>query len=234
MTVSTPEGLRFNLKLAGPYVRAQSFGLDLLIQFSLVVAIQIIVQQTLGAAIWLILLAYFAIQWLYSGLFEWLWDGQTPGKRAMGIQAVQLDGTMLDFSSAMLRNLIRSADMFFFVFAIGHTIMGFSPRFQRLGDLAASTVVIYKPRKKKLLPQPHFDASIIPRPASRLLTPTEQDLLREFSQRYRQFSATRSRSIAELAWASLFPNLPQPDEVMETLLAISAWNAGHRPQLGTP
>jgi hypothetical protein len=78
----------------------------------------------------------------YFVLFEHLWNGQTPGKRWMGIRVVRRGGLPLEFSHVLIRNLLRIIDSLPSNMMAG-LVCFFATRYQqRLGDLAADTVVI--------------------------------------------------------------------------------------------
>src|SRR5262249_14330778 len=82
--------------------------------------------------------------WGYFLIFEWLWNGQTPGKRAMGIRVVKDGGYPISFFDSVVRNLLRVVDCYFppFFFAVGIISIFVHPRHKRIGDLAARTVVV--------------------------------------------------------------------------------------------
>jgi len=86
--------------------------------------------------------------WFYGGLFETFCNGQTPGKRLMEIRVLSIDGRPIDGLQAVLRNILRVVDAPppFFP-PIGLVAAAMNRRFQRLGDLAAGTmVVVEEPR----------------------------------------------------------------------------------------
>ena len=64
-----------------------------------------------GAGLTLIFLWRFALMWGYFLFFEWLWQGQTPGKRVLGIRVIRRNGTSLSFVQSALRNLVRFVDL---------------------------------------------------------------------------------------------------------------------------
>lgn len=79
----------------------------------------------------------------YFAFFEWLWSGQTPGKRWMKLRVIREDGRPITFWEATVRNLLRVLDMFPYPFySIGLISVFSTGRDQRIGDLVAGTVVI--------------------------------------------------------------------------------------------
>ncbi len=108
----------------------------------------------------IVFLSFFALSYLYFLAFEWLNRGRTPGKMLLGLRVVSLDGTALDRFQVALRNLLRIADMFPFQsilftqlpsYLVGGVCAFATGRsFQRLGDLAAGTIVIRDRRRGAL------------------------------------------------------------------------------------
>lgn len=86
-------------------------------------------------------LVFFLVYWGYFVLFETWMNGQTPGKRYMRIRVVQQEGGAISFQAIAIRNLVRPVD-FLGVYAVGGLVMFLTRKVQRLGDLAAGTVVI--------------------------------------------------------------------------------------------
>ena len=79
----------------------------------------------------------------YFAFFEWLWSGQTPGKRWMKLRVIREDGRPITFWEASVRNLIRTLDMMPFPFySIGLISVFINGRDQRVGDMVAGTVVV--------------------------------------------------------------------------------------------
>ena len=76
------------------------------------------------------------------GLFETIWNGQTPGKRAFGLRVVRDGGYPITFYASAIRNLIRIADFLPFGFAAGALTIFLQSEYKRLGDLVAGTIVI--------------------------------------------------------------------------------------------
>jgi uncharacterized RDD family membrane protein YckC len=136
------------LRLAGPVPRASAWVVDLMIRVGIVLAVAFVF-STIGRAGWgVVLLAAFFVEWLLPAWFEALWNGQTPGKRAMGIAVLNDDGTPVRWPAALTRNLLRAVDFLPLFYGIGLVAMLINRDFKRLGDLAAATVVVYLPEKR--------------------------------------------------------------------------------------
>ena len=92
----------------------------------------------------LLILIAFLIVFGYCICFEYFWNGQTPGKRALGLKTVQEQGQPLTFLSAVIRNLLRLIDMLPGIYLVGCLFIFFHPQHKRVGDLAAGTIVVYQ------------------------------------------------------------------------------------------
>jgi uncharacterized RDD family membrane protein YckC len=80
---------------------------------------------------------------VYFGYFlvaEAVTSGKTPGKRAMGLRVIKVDGAAVDFPAVAVRNVVRVIDVA--VVLVGLLVMFFQPQTRRLGDLSAGTVVV--------------------------------------------------------------------------------------------
>ncbi|MDR0475664.1 MAG: RDD family protein [Treponema sp.] len=144
LEMQTPEGIEYALFPAGIPVRACAWGIDFFLRGAALAALVItfaFLSNALG--IWFFMILNFAINWFYYTVFEILWNGQTPGKRIMGIRVVEGGGAPVKPGASFLRNLLRFADGFFFLYLIAFISMAVSPGFRRLGDWAADTLVIY-------------------------------------------------------------------------------------------
>ena len=91
----------------------------------------------------LLILAAFVLYYGYFAVFETMWSGQTPGKRAIGIRVIAASGRPLGAVDAILRNLLRIVDQMPGMYAVGLLAIFLTSRNQRLGDLAAGTVVVH-------------------------------------------------------------------------------------------
>lgn len=146
LEIRLPEGVSFALPLAGPLSRCLAFLLDLLVISGVTTAIQQVLaplsalEQDLGLAV--IILLYVGVWLSYGMLSEYFWYGQTIGKWVLGLRVVDSAGLQLQFHQAAIRNLVRAVDLFPLLGLVGGISMLLNRRLQRLGDLAAGTVVV--------------------------------------------------------------------------------------------
>ncbi|HEY3359158.1 MAG TPA: RDD family protein [Polyangia bacterium] len=135
----------------------------------------------------------------YHALFEGLRDGQTPGKRLLGIRVVQEGGLRLRPSAALVRNLLRPLDFLPVCFGLGAVLALLTARGQRLGDLAAHTLVVRERAAAGAVALAPLDAPATT-PATGALSPDEAALVRGFLDRRDGFDApARVRLAGRLA-----------------------------------
>jgi uncharacterized RDD family membrane protein YckC len=149
LIVQTPEGIEFSILLAGPVVRLLAWGIDICC-ISLttgmvggLLKLFAIISQDLGLA--LVTLAGYVISVGYGIGCEWLWRGQTLGKRLLRLRVVDEKGLRLQFSQVVVRNLLRVVDGLPLLYMVGGAACLISGKSQRLGDIAASTIVVRNP-----------------------------------------------------------------------------------------
>ncbi len=115
-----------------------------------------VARRGLGLAVFGV--ASFCVQWGYFLLFEWLWHGQTPGKRLMGLRVIDWGGSAVSFPQAAARNLLRVADglplllvdvLPPLVYGLGFVVAACNRENRRLGDLAAGTLVVHMDRRAR-------------------------------------------------------------------------------------
>lgn len=147
ISIATPEGVDLQLTLAGLGSRAAARILDQAIQTTVLVAMMVLA-GTMGGdlAAAALVVALFLVQFGYDVLFETLASGRTPGKRWSGLRVVRADGGPVGFLSSAVRNLVRLVDFLPGVYAVGMVAVLASRRNQRLGDMAASTIVVRERR----------------------------------------------------------------------------------------
>lgn len=197
--------------------RAAAWAIDALAQAAILVAGFLIAQAALGdgsgfddlgridvgrgmaLAFYLILL--FLVKWGYFALFESLMSGQSPGKRAMGVKVVTSSGEPLDFASVAVRNLVRAVDDFPGIPLLGGLVALSGPKGQRLGDMAASTIVV-KARRDRLVPPSEARLSAesagvaLPELAGRRLSEAELGVLRKYLNERDMLPAALAAGIA--------------------------------------
>lgn len=193
-SVATPEGVDLSLVPAGAVPRASAFAIDLLLRGVLLGAIALVLSMLGRFGTGLILLAAFLVEWFYPVAFEVLADGATPGKRALGLRVVEADGRPVGFAGSMIRNLLRTADFLPFLFGFGLLFMLFHPRFQRLGDLAAGTLVVWAPEAPQAPALPEAPPQA---PACKLRL-AEQKALIAYAERCPRLSPARQEELADI------------------------------------
>jgi uncharacterized RDD family membrane protein YckC len=152
ISIPTPEGVELELILAGAGSRLVASLVDFVLKAVLVLALWIMSGAVDGdgaggfvhaAAIVATFLVFFG----YDVAFETLDSGRTPGKRWAGLRVVRLGGEPVGFLTSAVRNLLRLVDMQpFILYAVGAACVLFTRRNQRLGDLAAGTLVVRERR----------------------------------------------------------------------------------------
>jgi uncharacterized RDD family membrane protein YckC len=154
LTIETPEGVPLELTLAGIGSRFTSALLDYLFQTIILVALLLVLSYGAGfdpgasgvaAAVWA--LGFFAVFWGYDVAFEVLNSGRTPGKAMNGLRVVRESGAPVTFGTSAVRNVLRIIDLLPGMYLVGMTSIVVTRRNQRLGDLAAGTLVVREPRR---------------------------------------------------------------------------------------
>ena len=149
MSIVTPEGVVLEMTLAGVASRYAAALLDVMIQGVVIVGLLIGLGVSGGAGMSGPLMVaagficVFAIIFLYPTVFEVLDDGRSPGKRAMGLQVRTVAGGPVTLVASVIRNLMRLVDILpGFAPLVGIVTILVSAKHQRLGDMAAGTVVV--------------------------------------------------------------------------------------------
>jgi uncharacterized RDD family membrane protein YckC len=147
--VVTPENIAVHFRVAGPMRRSLAFAIDLALFCVIMVVVTMLLGflglTTFGAfttAVWLIFA--FLMWWFFFGAQEWLLRGRTLGKWALGLRVISIEGQPINGLQAIMRALLRAPD--FAVPVIDLVTMAMNDRFQRLGDIACGTVVVFEER----------------------------------------------------------------------------------------
>ena len=210
LVIETPERVPLHFALASIGNRFIACAIDHTIQilalFAIVITFLIIEgfadfgNRLSSAPKWvqaLLIIFVFLLMSGYFALFEWLWRGQTPGKRWLKLRVIREDGRPIGFFEAMVRNLLRNFDMMPSppFYSIGLVSVFVTERDQRVGDLVAGTVVV-REREAEAPAFTEVFASPISDPAMRrswkavpfsadvnLLTETEIEVVENFLRR---------------------------------------------------
>ncbi len=156
LIIETPERVPLHFALASIGNRFLACAIDhaiqvlgiilMVIAFTLIANLSDMGGQLTSAPKWLqatLIVIVFLIFSSYFAFFEWIWNGQTPGKRWLKLRVIREDGRPVTFWEAAVRNLLRSVDMIWPPFySIGLISVFISGSDQRVGDMVAGTVVV--------------------------------------------------------------------------------------------
>lgn len=207
--IESPEHVVFRHRVAGPARRAVAYIIDLIVCYGTVAMAAVIVaiagadfsDSTARAGIGLILLLVFVAQWVYFVLWEGL-RGTTPGKMALGLRVLTTDGRPIAFAASAIRNVLRAADVLPTAYLVGLGAMFATQRFQRLGDLAAGTMVVVVKRASKAAPirltPPPAPKELATIAARVLLDAEERTAIELFLRRRGTLGQERERELAEM------------------------------------
>jgi uncharacterized RDD family membrane protein YckC len=159
ITIPTPEGVALEMTLAGMGSRAIAGGLDLLFKGLLLLVLLLVLYGAFGEYGALVIVPLIGLTLLlYDVGFETLRGGRTPGKSIGGLRVVRSSGRAVDLTASMIRNVLRLVDGMTTLYLPTMVSIAATKRNQRLGDLAADTVVI-RDRRGIDVAQPRFAAS---------------------------------------------------------------------------
>ena len=203
LDIETSDHVVLRYRLAGPGMRAQAAIYDSLIVMLMVVGLSIVASRTLPdteVIAGLVILSIPAVVLSYFAILEWLWNGQTFGKRRTGLRVISAEGAPAGFTACLIRNLVRLVDFLPFAYGVGFVAIIFGPQAQRLGDLAAGTFVVHSPEPQvdwlslrtiaPVAPGPHVEVGGLPGEVQRLV--------REFVAREQALSAADRARLAAL------------------------------------
>ncbi|HEY1490705.1 MAG TPA: RDD family protein, partial [Verrucomicrobiae bacterium] len=212
LNIRTPEGIVFSQQLAGPVTRFLACFIDQLCLLAVLIAMIIIMGLlaviNFNFAIAFFVIGYFIVSIGYGIFFEWIWRGQTIGKRIFRLRVTDVEGMRLQFHQIVVRNLLRFVDSLPGFYFVGGVTSWMNSKCQRLGDIAANTVVIRHPR----VDEPDLDQVLagkfnslrqFPHLAARLrqgVTPAEADIALQSLLRREEFDpVARVELFSELA-----------------------------------
>ena len=157
--IDTPENVAFDYQVAGIGSRFLAALIDTLLILLLQVLVNVVLfllltsmfgnpllwdnSSAVGWMVALFGLIAFAFLWGYYVFFEVKWNGQSPGKRKVGLRVIRMDGTPITLTESLIRNLVRLVDFLPTYYGVGVVTMFVNEQARRLGDLAAGTVVVH-------------------------------------------------------------------------------------------
>jgi len=241
--IVTPENIAFQYVLAGPFRRLPAFLIDCAIRALVLVALFVFGTMTAmvgagGIGLGMGLVVWFVMSWFYGGIFETLWNGQTPGKRLFNLRVLSLDGQPINALQAVLRNVLRDADALPIIgfsvefglplYVLGLAVMAANNRFQRLGDLAAGTIVVVEQRSKlrglaAIGQQPEVIQFAQNLPVNAVISRALTSALAVYVTRRELFSAPRRWEIARMLAEPLAERFGLPADTNPDLLLCALY-----------
>lgn len=229
LRIVTPEGVVFSYRLASPVARGLAWTVDALAigasSYTLSRVSQLAGFLSSDFANFLGAVLYFVISVGYGIVLEWRWHGQTIGKRLFGLRVIDGHGLRLQFQQIALRNLLRPIDGLPVFYLVGAAAAMTTRKSQRLGDLAASTVVTHEqnadvPDLEPIAPAKYNSLLAYPHLAGRLRSRVQPDAvafaLQAVTARDRFEASARIELFSELA--DYFRSLANfPEEALEGL-----------------
>lgn len=219
-TVNTPEGISLQLSPAGPVPRTLAWLVDLSIRGAISLFIFIILAFMGNLGFGLAMILVFLLEWFYPVWFELRHAGQTPGKKLLQIYVAHLDASPVSPAASIVRNLLRVVDFLPLLYGFGLASTLMTQRFQRLGDLAANTVVLHRQPQSGLI----HDFEDPPQRPEATLTLAEQQSIILFAQRQKTLTAERQQELATLCG----PLVGQQADASAAIRGIASWLTGRK------
>ncbi len=214
----TPEAVVLDLPTASPGTRVLARLLDVLVSLVAFYALVVLVVTTgiLGGAVSFIVSAFgvVAVILVYPVLMEGLWGGRTLGKAALGLRVVRTDGAPIGLAQAALRGAFGLLEVWGTLGSLGFIVMLFSGRDQRVGDMAAGTLVLRERQGQALRPV----ELLVPPGCEQLVTTLDvgamsaddYELVRAFLVRWRDFAGPQRVAVAATVAGPLWQRFRHP------------------------
>ena len=226
LEVRTPESIAFSYELAGLGSRFLALIVDQAIQILVLLAIfgsfflalwragqarhaaPLTDKFAMSLAIALIIAVVFVVLFGYFIIFEALWNGQTPGKKLLGLRVVRDGGYPIDSGASLIRNLIRVGEQLIGYYILAAISALLSSENKRLGDLAAGTIVVRDARLAA--PRSPIERGYEPAYApTRYVNGDERALIKQFLDRRETLAADRRRELAAQLAARIRARVPE-------------------------
>jgi uncharacterized RDD family membrane protein YckC len=226
ITIQTPEGVDLELTLAGIGSRFVAAFVDGLIRLALFFALAFVAgagtdlfptarSEVSAAAIIALSITSFLLMFGYDIFFEVLSSGRTPGKRWSGLRVVRDGGRPVGFMASAVRNILRIVDFLPFFYGVGMVTVAVTRNNQRLGDLAAGTLVVREARAEERVSVSPDSPVVRDELAAwdvSAITPEEIAAVRRFLQRRSELTEDARLRIAGQLTAGLRPKIAGPVE----------------------
>ena len=214
--IVTPEAVLLEFQTASVATRVLQFSLDVLVQFAALTAALLVfaaagstgIDIPESVAVIFVVVAFFLVLLGYPIAMETLWNGRTLGMAAVGLRVVTTEGAPIRFRHAAIRGALGLIDFWLVPVGVIATVVILLTRDnQRLGDLAAGTLVVYRDEPPKRPQLPEADAERAPFSLSLV----EQRALLDFAERSADLSAARRAELAGIL-AEPLESLPERTE----------------------
>ncbi|SEO64475.1 Uncharacterized membrane protein YckC, RDD family [Amphibacillus marinus] len=228
--IKTPEYVSLKYAIAGIGSRGAAFIIDQLIIATVYIIIFISMffvfessfffiptDQQLLWFLAIIVIFVFVLEWSYFVVQEFFWNGKTIGKRIIGLRVIQDNGHRITLLSSIIRNLLRIIDSLPTSYLLGLMLIFFQAKHQRLGDLAAGTIVVHDERvkKKKIDPVEKqmrksgivVDNSLFAGVQLNQITEKDFELVKTYCQRYQKLPHYELNVLTRQVGAVILPKL---------------------------
>lgn len=205
--IVTPEAVVLDVETAGFASRILAGLLDLTIQLTILLVFGTLISVAFlgdeSGVTTVFAMVTFLVIFAYPIGFETWLRGRTPGKMALGLRAVTVDGAPIRLREATLRAMGGVVDRLLPPGGItGALFVLFTPRHQRLGDLIAATMVIRDPERRVVTPALWFSAPSGLEQYAETIDPTsitveQYTVIRSFLTRGASLSAPVRSSLAQ-------------------------------------
>lgn len=209
LAVLSPEKTVLTFPIAGLGSRILAHFLDVTAAALIIYILDTIIGLTLpliglSAVAEVLILQSFFIFFLYFIILEGFWNGQTFGKKALGVRVRMADGTPVRFGAVLGRNLLRPADFVPAFYFVGILAMFTNPKSQRIGDLISGTIVVLEKRAEPRFAPTPYSLGVHPFESYvgelRGMTSEDYVALRQLCDRFPQLPAAVQNRLIEEVW----------------------------------
>jgi len=228
--IATGESVAFSYELAGLGSRFFAMFVDFSLQLGVALLVFLILLWIASAApphvktppaaltkfedavlMSILIVAGFVLFFGYFIIFEWRFNGRTPGKRLLGIRVVRDGGFPVDFTASVVRNVVRMLEFALGFYAMSAVVTLLSPENRRLGDMAAGTLVVRDNRFERATSRAFGERERdLADPLVRDLTAAQRDLVRRYYERRGSLGLEARTAVSAQIAASIRPKLTVP------------------------